>query len=109
MSKPDPVDPATLDPDAYTDRQWERIQLRWERAQARLRPCAECGFVPVHVCQMDWRYRDGNPRNTRATNMEPICATCSRLISWRARHKTVDQLVAETSIPVPDPTELPKF
>lgn len=41
--------------------------------------CRRCGFVPVHVAQLDAHHIDGNHQNNSAANIATLCANCHRL------------------------------
>ncbi len=41
--------------------------------------CEECGFVPVHECQLDVDHTDGNHNNNDINNLRTLCANCHRL------------------------------
>ncbi|QBZ70505.1 HNH endonuclease [Salmonella phage ZCSE2] len=41
--------------------------------------CEECGFVPVHPCQLDVDHIDGNHSNDDPSNLKTLCANCHRL------------------------------
>lgn len=55
--------------------------------------CEECGFVPVHECQLDVDHIDGNKNNNDVSNLKTLCANCHRLKTylaedWDPRKKT---------------------
>jgi hypothetical protein len=41
--------------------------------------CDFCGFVPVHICQLDVDHIDGNHDNNDPSNLQTLCANCHRL------------------------------
>lgn len=41
--------------------------------------CESCGFVPVHICQLDVDHIDGNHSNNPEDNLQTLCANCHRL------------------------------
>ena len=41
--------------------------------------CCECGFVPIHKCQLDLDHIDGNSFNNSPENHQTLCANCHRL------------------------------
>lgn len=47
--------------------------------------CQQCGFVPVHPCQLDIDHIDGNSENNAQSNLQTLCANCHRLKTVRNR------------------------
>ena len=43
--------------------------------------CADCGFVPEHLCQLDIHHIDNNHANNDPANLKTLCANCHRLYS----------------------------
>lgn len=41
--------------------------------------CERCGFLPVHISQLDAHHKDGNHANNAASNIATLCANCHRL------------------------------
>lgn len=41
--------------------------------------CEFCGFIPVHICQLDVDHKDGNHKNDNPENLQTLCANCHRL------------------------------
>jgi len=41
--------------------------------------CCNCGFIPIHICQLDVDHIDGNKKNNNITNLQTLCANCHRL------------------------------
>jgi hypothetical protein len=41
--------------------------------------CEQCGFIPVHSCQLDVDHKDGNRKNNDPSNYVTLCANCHRL------------------------------
>lgn len=41
--------------------------------------CEFCGFIPVHICQLDVDHIDGNHDNNSVDNLQTLCANCHRL------------------------------
>lgn len=46
--------------------------------------CEECGFVPVHPCQLDVDHIDGNHENDNPANLKTLCANCHRLKTFQS-------------------------
>lgn len=44
--------------------------------------CSFCGFVPVHMCQLDVDHIDGNHHNNDPENLQTLCANCHRLKTY---------------------------
>jgi hypothetical protein len=44
--------------------------------------CEQCGFVPIHMCQLDVDHIDGYHLNNEVTNLQTLCANCHRLKSF---------------------------
>lgn len=43
--------------------------------------CEQCGFIPLHGCQLDVDHIDGNHKNDDPKNLRTLCANCHRLRS----------------------------
>lgn len=41
--------------------------------------CEQCGFIPMHTCQLDVDHIDGNHKNNEINNLWTLCANCHRL------------------------------
>src|SRR3989304_5488523 len=41
--------------------------------------CEECGFIPVHPCQLDVDHKDCNKTNNEPSNFQTLYANCHRL------------------------------
>lgn len=41
--------------------------------------CEVCGFIPMHVCQLDVDHIDGDHNNNDSENLRTVCANCHRL------------------------------
>lgn len=41
--------------------------------------CEECGFIPVHLKQLEGHHKDGNHKNNHVENIATLCANCHRL------------------------------
>ncbi|CAB5217640.1 HNHc domain containing protein [uncultured Caudovirales phage] len=44
--------------------------------------CSSCGFIPLHICQLDVDHIDGNKQNNNASNLQTLCANCHRLKTY---------------------------
>jgi len=47
--------------------------------QFRKTICEACGFIPIHICQLDVDHIDGNHDNNNSDNFRTLCANCHRL------------------------------
>lgn len=47
--------------------------------------CGNCGFIPLHPCQLDVDHVDGNHSNHDASNLQTLCANCHRLKTFMQR------------------------
>lgn len=47
--------------------------------------CEDCGFKPVHSCQLDVDHIDGNHDNDTLSNLRTLCANCHRLKTYLNR------------------------
>lgn len=48
--------------------------------RAKKKPhCERCGFIPVHMCQLDVHHIDRNHSNNKEHNLLTLCANCHRL------------------------------
>jgi 5-methylcytosine-specific restriction endonuclease McrA len=41
--------------------------------------CQGCGFIPVHISQLDVDHIDGDRWNNDPSNLQTLCANCHRL------------------------------
>jgi hypothetical protein len=44
--------------------------------------CENCGFIPMHKCQLDVDHIDGNHNNNDILNLQTLCANCHRLKTY---------------------------
>jgi hypothetical protein len=44
--------------------------------------CSNCGFIPIHTCQLDVDHIDGNKKNNNISNLQTLCANCHRLKTY---------------------------
>ena len=44
--------------------------------------CENCGFIPLHSCQLDVDHIDGNNSNNEISNLKTLCANCHRLKTY---------------------------
>lgn len=44
--------------------------------------CSFCGFVPIHMCQLDVDHIDGDHNNNSPDNLQTLCANCHRLKTY---------------------------
>jgi 5-methylcytosine-specific restriction endonuclease McrA len=49
--------------------------------------CSFCGFIPVHISQLDVDHIDGNHFNNNPVNLQTLCANCHRLKTHMERLK----------------------
>ena len=41
--------------------------------------CEECGFIPIHICQLDVDHINSNHKDNKINNLKTLCANCHRL------------------------------
>lgn len=53
----------------------------WRKLYGHLKGerCEECGFVPIHSCQLDIDHVDADRSNNDPSNLRTLCANCHRL------------------------------
>jgi 5-methylcytosine-specific restriction endonuclease McrA len=47
--------------------------------------CSNCGFIPIHICQLDVDHIDGNKKNNNVSNLQTLCANCHRLKTFLSK------------------------
>jgi hypothetical protein len=52
--------------------------------------CQNCGFIPVHSCQLDVDHIDGDKFNNEPLNLKTLCANCHRLKTFLSKNKKPD-------------------
>ena len=52
---------------------------KWHYLRHRKDRCEECGFVAVHIAQLEIDHVDGNHSNNDVSNLRTLCANCHRL------------------------------
>lgn len=60
----------------YHHRGYRKVAFR---AAGKDPHCTNCGFVPIHICQLDVDHIDGNKSNSDINNLQILCANCHRL------------------------------
>jgi len=45
----------------------------------RKESCEKCGFIPIHISQLDVDHIDGDRWNNNPSNLQTLCANCHRL------------------------------
>ncbi|SRR5258706_8740264 len=71
----------------------QRSIRAWAKRRLLIRPytkykketCEDCGFIPIHTCQLDVHHIDGCHYNNDLNNLMTLCANCHRL-----KHLTPD-------------------
>ena len=44
--------------------------------------CDYCGFIALHLCQLDLDHIDGDHSNNEPENLQTLCANCHRLKTY---------------------------
>jgi hypothetical protein len=58
----------------------DRIRVsRYPYSKHKKNYCENCGFIPIHKCQLDVDHIDGNKNNNHIDNFRTLCANCHRL------------------------------
>lgn len=58
---------------------YKRKRCGLEYLPIKKETCSACGFIPVHICQLDVDHIDGNSKNNNIENLQVLCANCHRL------------------------------
>lgn len=70
----------------------------WQRSGYVMKNiCDKCGFTSKYSEPFSVYYIDGNPQNTKYTNLKTVCANCQRILHhlkspWRQGDLTPDKL-----------------
>lgn len=64
---------------SHTDNSRQRSHRRLKQEVARTTGCVMCGFIPVHLCQLDVDHKNGDYRDNSPDNVQVLCANCHRL------------------------------
>jgi predicted RNA-binding Zn-ribbon protein involved in translation (DUF1610 family) len=55
------------------------INSQYPYAVHKKNTCGKCGFIPVHISQLDVDHIDGDRWNNDPSNLQTLCANCHRL------------------------------
>jgi len=55
------------------------INSQYPYAVHKKNNCQKCGFIPVHISQLDVDHIDGDRWNNDPSNLQTLCANCHRL------------------------------
>jgi len=55
------------------------IKNQYPYAVHKKNTCEKCGFIPVHISQLDVDHIDGDRWNNDPINLQTLCANCHRL------------------------------
>jgi hypothetical protein len=55
------------------------INYQYPYARHKGTECQQCGFIPVHISQLDVDHKDGDRWNNEPHNLQTLCANCHRL------------------------------
>ena len=58
----------------------KRYKNRYKRHKKST--CEECGFIPIHPCQLDVDHINGDHKDNRVQNLQTLCANCHRLKTY---------------------------
>jgi len=61
------------------------VYANQKHAKFKKNSCEECGFVPLHSCQLDVDHIDGDRKNNKPENLKTLCANCHRLKTFKSR------------------------
>jgi hypothetical protein len=55
--------------------------------------CEQCGFIPMHECQLSVDHIDGNNKNNELANLQTLCHNCHSLKTYVNRDWEAKSLV----------------
>lgn len=69
-------------------RECKKKNLRHPHRKHKGTLCTLCGFVPIHICQLDVHHINGDHSDNRPENLTTLCANCHRLAHVADRGST---------------------